>query len=326
MLIGYMHYRKQPFELNRAYAFAAVAKAEGAEMLYFSPGAVRADGIGGYVYHGGEWARADSRYPDAVYNAAGFSERRREGFERLRAAGVPFTSHSVGDKMTVYNNLKRYGKFAGYLIPSETVQSGPHFQALLEQYSDIVVKPSWGRQGADIYRVAKGCAVPEAVWRLLAEEECFVQPYVNCRTKAGEPYDFRLHAQKGGGGEWTVPCVYPRISSGGGIVCNISRGGYTRDLTEFLKEQFGGEHYSVRKYLEVFALQLARHMDEIQQDLYGEELDELGIDAGLENGRLYLYEVNWRPGFPPYNGVDLTVIRNSVRFAMRLAERKKSAI
>ena len=38
--IGYLHYRKKPDKLKKAYAFAAVAKAEGAELIYFSPGAV----------------------------------------------------------------------------------------------------------------------------------------------------------------------------------------------------------------------------------------------------------------------------------------------
>jgi UDP-N-acetylmuramoyl-tripeptide--D-alanyl-D-alanine ligase len=306
-----MHHRKKPYGLNRAYAFAAAAKAEGAELLYFSPGTVGADGIGGYVYRGGEWRKTSSRYPDAVYNAAADSEL-------LRQAGVPFTSYSIGDKMTVYRNLKKYGRFAGYLIPSVVIRSRRHLLSLSEQYPDMIVKPSSGRQGAGICRFRKGDAVPE-----LAAEEYLAQPYINCRTKADQPYDFRLHAQKGRAGEWTVPCVYPRISSDGGIVCNLSRGGITCNLDGFLRREFGERHYDMKKYLEVFALQLAKHLDEIQEELYSEELDELGIDVGLEAGRLYVYEVNWRPGHPPSDSVDLTVVRNSVRYAMYLAEREK---
>jgi hypothetical protein len=73
MLIGYMHYRKSPVGLNRAYAFASVAKSEGAELLYFSPGSIREGSINGYIYNNGEWRQTDSRYPDVVYNTTGFS-------------------------------------------------------------------------------------------------------------------------------------------------------------------------------------------------------------------------------------------------------------
>jgi UDP-N-acetylmuramoyl-tripeptide--D-alanyl-D-alanine ligase len=65
-------------------------------------------------------------------------------------------------------------------------------------------------------------------------------------------------------------------------------------------------------------------MDEIQSELYGESLDELGIDAGFDpDGRLYVYEVNWRPGHPPYDGINLTIVRNSIRYAIYLAERRQ---
>ena len=322
MLIGYLHYRKKPFGLNRAYAFAAVAKAEGAELLYFSPGAIDGDRIHGYIYAGGEWARASSRYPDVVYNTAGFdSEKHLEAVEKLQRE-VPFTSFSVGDKMTVYNNLTRYGKFSDYLIPTETVLSEGHLRSLLEKYADIVLKPSSGRQGLNIHRLQKGGGIPDPVLRLIAEEEYIVQPTVHCRTKSGEPYDFRLHVQKGRGGEWMPPYIYPRISSDGEIACNISRGGHTRDLSDFLAAEFGAGGYDMERYLKVFAMQLAAHLDEIQKDLYGEELDELGIDAGLDK-RLYIYEVNWRPGHPPFINIDLSVVRNTVRYAIFLAEKRR---
>ena len=323
MLIGYLHYRKEPLGLNRAYAFAAVAKAEGAELLYFSPGAIDGDRIHGYTYAGGEWARESSRYPDVVYNTAGFArDKQLEAVERLQRE-VPFTSYSIGDKMTVYNNLTRYKTFSDYLIPTETVLSERHFRSLLERYADIVLKPSSGRQGLNIYRFQKGGEVPKSVLGLMAEEEYIVQPYIDCRTKAGEPYDFRLHVQKGRGGVWTPPVIYPRISSGGGIACNISRGGHTRDLRDFLAAEFGAGGYDMEKYLAVFASQLAAHLDGIQKELYGEELDELGIDVGLDK-RVYIYEVNWRPGHPPFISIDLSVIRNTVHYAMFLAEKRRA--
>jgi UDP-N-acetylmuramoyl-tripeptide--D-alanyl-D-alanine ligase len=223
--------------------------------------------------------------------------------------------------MTVFNNLMRYKEFAGYLIPSETVRSGQHLSALLAKYSDIVLKPSSGHQGRNVYRLREGGEITAPVLNLIEAEEMIAQRYINCRTKSGDPYDLRLHVQKGRAGEWICAYIYPRISPSGNIVCNIKQGGYTTGLEDFLVREFGPGHIDMRKYLEVFSLQLAGHLDEIQRELYGEELDELGIDVGLdEEGKLYIYEVNWRPGHPPYANANLGIIKNTVRYAMYLAE------
>ena len=39
-LIGMLHHRKDPINVRKAYAFAAVAKVEGIDFFYFTPGKV----------------------------------------------------------------------------------------------------------------------------------------------------------------------------------------------------------------------------------------------------------------------------------------------
>ncbi|MCL2030002.1 MAG: YheC/YheD family protein [Oscillospiraceae bacterium] len=345
VLIGYMHYRKRPFGLNRAYAFAAAAGAEGARLLYFSPGAVdlEAGSVRGYVYERGGWTRTVSRLPDAVCNVVGFSrDSQNETADRLRGQ-VPFTHCAVGDKLTVFRNLQRYRAFSDYLIPSEKVLSARQVLRLLERYPELVLKPSWGCQGTGVYylarengtlRVFSGAEVPARgadeterfIEETIAGTEYLAQPYIRCRTKDGAPYDFRLHTQKDRRGRWAVSAVYPRISPDGGIVCNISRGGCVCALEPFLEREFGRDARAVRKTLEMFALQLAAQMEEIQAELYGETPGELGIDVGLDpERRLYIYEVNWRPGHPPVLGADLSVVRRSVGYAIYLAESRNQA-
>ncbi|MCL2342319.1 MAG: YheC/YheD family protein, partial [Firmicutes bacterium] len=83
-VIGFLHYRKKP--TNKAYAYAAVAKAEGAELLYFSPGAVdfAQRKIDGYQYQSGAWAEVRSDFPDAICYFAKFSKaRQQEVVQRL---------------------------------------------------------------------------------------------------------------------------------------------------------------------------------------------------------------------------------------------------
>ena len=344
LLIGYMHYRKKPLKLNRAYAFASVAKAEGAELLYFSPGAVDFEkrAINGYIYNNGEWVNTVSRFPDVICNVVGFSrDKQIEAAERLEKE-IPFTSYSIGDKLNVFNNLMKFNLFSNYLIPSEKVLSVNHFFLLSSKYPELVFKPSSGCQGVDVYfikrenklfRILSGAEetnvdadkISDFISNKIKQEEYIVQPYINCRTKSGDPYDFRLHVQKDSKGEWVASSIYPRISPNGGIICNISQGGYTNELMPFLRREFEEDSYKVKKYLEVFSLQLAAHMDEIQKELYNEELSELGIDVGLDkNQRIYIYEINWRPGHPPLIYLDLGVIKNTVGYAIFLADRARA--
>lgn len=335
MLIGYMHHRKSPVKSNRAYAFAAAAKAEGAELLYFSPLAAdtRNRTINGYIYRNGEWEKTASRYPDVIYNTAGFTNEKQIKIAEELSREIPFTSYSVGSKMNVFENLRRYKTFSEYLVPSETVRSAKHFFAFSDK--QLILKPVWGRQGVNVYHISRNggmfliqpggmeYGIPEMT-AFLSDKigEYIVQPYINCRTKSGTPYDLRLHVQKDGKGEWAVSNICPRISANGGIVCNLSQGAYAAELTKFLKNEFGGDYYDIKKYIEMFSLQLAAHLDEIQKERYGEELDELGIDIGLdENRKIRIYEVNWRPGHPPFVNIDLTVVKNAVRYAMFLADR-----
>ena len=331
MLIGYMHYRKRPHGLNKAYAFAAVAEAEGARLLFFSPGAVDFENriIKGYIYKNGRWKRTNSRFPDVILNVAAFSgERQIEAAERLEKE-IPFTDHAIGDKLSVFKNLSKYGELAESLIPTEELLSVRHFFKLLERYKEVVLKPSSGCQGIGVYHIRREDAadykkLSEFVAGKLAGETCLVQPYINCRTKAGAPYDFRLHTQKNGEGGRVITRIYPRVSVKGGIVCNLSGGGYTAGLKDFMSTEFGADAAAVTASVERFALRLAGIMDEIQMKLYGEELDELGIDIGLdENRKIRLYEVNWRPGTPPSWYIELNTVTNKIRYAMYLASREK---
>lgn len=343
VVIGFMHYRKKP--TNRAYAFAVIAKAEGAELLYFSPGAVdfQERKINGYIYQNGEWINTISEFPDVICNVTSFSKGKQEEIaERLREE-IPFTSNSIGSKETVYKNIMNYKEFSNYLVPSEKVLSFEHFTSLLDKYGEIVFKPSTGRQGINVYFISKESSsfkilsgvektnyalsdLSDFVTDRIGKEEYLIQPYINCRTKSGNSFDFRLHVQKNLEGEWVISKIYPRIAESGSIVCNISSGGYTCELTTFLKREFGDDYYNIQKYIEQFTLQLAVHMDKIQKELYSEELDELGIDIGLDtNQKICIYEVNWRPGYPPSMNIELNVVKNSIHYSMYLSNKNINA-
>jgi len=345
MIIGMLHHRKNPQKVIKAYAYAAAAKAEGTELLYFSPRGIDLENkiIHGYVYENGNWHKTESPFPNVIYNSGSPEklDRAKQIIDKLKE-DIPFTTFSIGNKMRIYERLRSAGVFSPYLIPSKIIHSPKGFFEILNQYRNIVFKPVNGRKGQGVTFIRRVNdqfhllvstdnfdfnydELRAFISSKLQEEPYLVQPYINCKTKSGQVYDFRLHVQKNEEGKWVITTIYPRIGPHGNIVSNINSGGSTNYLVPFLKQEFGDDYYDVKRYLEQFSLQLANHMDQLQQDAFFETIDELGIDVALDDLRkVWIYEVNWRPGCPPAFYLELDVVRNMIRYALYLAREDRA--
>jgi UDP-N-acetylmuramoyl-tripeptide--D-alanyl-D-alanine ligase len=344
-IIGMLHHRLDPTTVLKSYAFAAVAKAEGATFFYFTPKSVdfAKRSIRAKVYEDGQWQEKTMPFPDVIYNA-GSPEKlsvSKEIIDRLKEE-IPFTTHSIGNKWNVMKRLQEAKEFDQYLIPSEIVKDADLFHKFVNYYKRVVFKPIDGRKGKGIYFITKAGAkyfevrkdsitttytkpqLDALIKEQLASGTFIMQPYIQSVTRSGQVYDFRLHVQKNGEGKWVVTTVYPRIAPNGSIIPNINNGGYTNYLDPFLEQEFKEEAYNIRRMLEHFSLSLAHHLDEIQMVKFGEVIDEIGIDVGLDqNQKIWMYEVNWRPGCPPAFYLELDVVIHSIRYAMYLAKNQK---
>ncbi|MFJ5763813.1 YheC/YheD family protein [Lysinibacillus sp. NPDC093210] len=345
-IIGMLHHRLDPKTVLKSYAYAAVAKAEGVDFFYFTPRKVNFDNrtIDGKVLEDGQWHERVMPFPDVIYNA-GSPEKlsvSKDIIERLKKE-IPFTTHSIGNKWNVMERLKEAKEFDKYIIPTEIVKNIDVFHSYIAHHKKIVFKPIDGRKGKGIYFIIKIGDTFEVrqnsdnrmyskpqlnalVNELLATGTFIMQPYIQSKMKSGQVYDFRLHVQKNGEGKWVVTTVYPRIAPHGSIIPNINNGGYTNYLDPFLEQEFQEEAYNIRRMLEHFSLSLARHLDDIQMTKFGEVIDEIGIDVGLDaQQRIWVYEVNWRPGCPPAFYLELDVVIHSIRYAKYLAENHQPA-
>ncbi|WP_046178383.1 YheC/YheD family protein [Domibacillus tundrae] len=151
--------------------------------------------------------------------------------------------------------------------------------------------------------------------------EYIAQPFLSCRLNTGHVYDLRLHVQKNGMGEWVITSIYPRIGPIGSITSNMGSGGYTGYLDDILKKEFPDSWREMQTEVERFAIDFSTHFESLYHDVL---FDELGIDVGIdENQKLWLFEVNWRPGEPVIFNCELDVARNTILYAKYLAERKK---
>ncbi|MCH7322329.1 YheC/YheD family protein [Solibacillus sp. MA9] len=342
--IGMLHHRKDPETVLKSYAFAAVAKAEGMLFYYFTPRAVdfKTRTIQAKVLEDGVWQEKTVPFPDVIYNA-GSPEKLAisKNILRLLRNEIPFTTNSIGNKLSITKRLQEGKEFASYLIPTESVQNEEQFYRHIQKYKKVVFKPVEGRKGKGIYYIsilANGYEVQKDTQKekltkdqldtflkkQLAEEAFILQPYIQSTLKNGQVFDFRIHVQKNGEGKWIITTVYPRVAPQGSIVPNINNGGFTNYLEPFLQLQFPREAFNIKRMLEHFGLSLARHLDDIQMDKFQEVIDEIGIDVGLDkNGKLWIYEVNWRPGCPPAFYLELDVVRHTLQYANYIAHHQQ---
>jgi hypothetical protein len=339
-LIGMLHHRADPNKVKKAYAYAAAAKAEGVNFFYFTPGRVniKQQKILGKVYENGQWIEKDFPFPDVIYNASYPVSDKAEQIIDYLFERIPFTSHSIGNKLAVYNRIKKAKKFNQYLIPFYKLTDVQIFLNMIKLYKKVIIKPLSGHQGGGVVFIEKyglnhykihdaellssmnEKQLLDLISHKIQEQDYLVQQFITSQTKSGHVFDFRLHVQKNGEGKWVITSIYPRIGRLGTITSNMGSGGYSTYLDIFLKTEFGDSWYDIQRYLEEFAIRFSNHFD----SLYDHELDELGIDVGIdENQKLWLFEVNWRPGPPNIYHVELDVAKNTILYAKYLAERNK---
>ena len=312
VLVGMLHYRDNPDTVKKAYPFAAVAKMEGIDFIYFTYNDVDFDKkiVNGQVYKQGKWREKKTAIPAVIINSCNPKNNKQAMVMKRLKKYAMFTSYPVGNKIKVYRKVKKAKLFAEYLIPSSVLNEANDLFLLLEAYPAAVIKPLTGNHGKRIFFIKKAddryqwtdgsnvhffkkAESTTVILQVIANQKYLLQPFIECKTKSGLTYDFRLHVQKNGIGEWEITLIYPRISGTSKMVSNISSGGYRGELEPFLKEEFGDDSLKIKRTLEEFALTFADHFE----SLYSHPFDELGIDIGLDQQqKLWIFEVNWRPG------------------------------
>jgi hypothetical protein len=276
-------------------------------------------------------------FPDVIYNASAPPNDEAEEIYDFLYDLIPFTSHSVGNKLRVYNRIKEGKTFEKYLIPTFEVTDSDLLFDVMRKYGKVLIKPKSGQQGKRVVTIEKksiwwyqlieaetitACkkkSLLKWVSDTIQKDDYIAQPFISCRLRSGHVYDLRLHVQKNGRGEWVITSIYPRIGPLGSIISNIGSGGYTGYLDDILEKEFPDSWREVQTMVEQFAIDFANHFESLYNDVL---FDELGIDVGIDgNAKLWLFEVNWRPGEPIIFNCELDVARNTILYAKYLAER-----
>lgn len=337
--IGIFHDKGNPKDLYpeaRINALNQEADRQNIKLLYFSSDDVdfKRKKIRALEITDNTWKETFADFPDVINNTGASNKHQQSITERKLRRIIPFTSFHVGNKFYLPSIMVKHRQFADLLVPFKMVRNKQIVYDYLEQEKIVVAKPILGARGESIYfiqkkgnrltvtdhrieRIYNKNNFDEWIDQVLLRKKFsyMVQRYVDCRTKEKEPYDIRAHMQKNEHNEWQITKIYPRIGSKESILSNISRGGRTQELTEFLIEQFGektGENYN--EELRSLSTDLTKYLDRI----HNFSLDELGLDLAIDNtGRFWLHEVNNGPQ-TTYHEVERAV--NTIGYAKYIAE------
>lgn len=266
--------------------------------------------INGKIFNGTIWENKKTPFPAIMINEIpGLTKNRSDGEKKLREK-IKCTSFLIGNKKDIYNKLNKHAQLKNLVIPTITMKHAEEALNFLDsKYSKIVIKPVNGKQGRNVYLIEKTNKtylvkdhvenkeyskedILKFIGELLKEKTYLLQPYIECKTVDDEPYDYRIHIQRNGNGEWSLTKMYPRMGDKNSILSNISRGGHTEDINDFLQKEFSDHSSDVANMLKTTAFEVAEYID----SFYKFSIDELGIDLAIDtNGDLWLYEVNAGP-------------------------------
>ncbi|MDT2521736.1 YheC/YheD family protein [Enterococcus raffinosus] len=306
MRVGMMRNGRKPGIVARLTSY--VCDHYGMDFIFFSPEDINFEEktINALVYINGDWKEQQTGFPLVIDNEI----LRDQNFMMTLDRECYLTNHILGSKQIVFEKLKNAGGFEDVLIPYEMIASVEDIYKFIDLHGCTLLKPIVSNQGRNIYTVdkveGKLKVDTDGTSEYYSEEDFLTfydktfkrrnyiaQPFIDSKTKQGDPFDIRLHVRKDIHGNWKNVAVYPRIGIGKGITSNISQGGGVSPLNAFLQAKFGDEWSNVKKTI----MDTSRWFPHKFEDLYDYDFDAFGIDFGIDsNGKMWLFEVNTFPG------------------------------
>jgi len=305
---------------------AAAGSDMGLDVIVFAPEGVREERgrglVRGWTLAEGGWMPLlapvppvwfDRRFPRSPAEQAAGARAVRI----LRRHGAAPLGCALPGKAQVYAALRRCRALAPLLPPTAAFRPRRLAGLLKAHPAGLFLKPAAGMQGrgtaalrpepgGGIVRIAGRTMRNEAFELRVPEERLaqaaealtrgrpyLVQPLLDLRTAADEPFDLRLFVQKDGSGRWGVTGAAVRIGRRGTAASNLHGGGTARPALPFLAAMLG-DQAAARLLGEAkrAALLAAREAERA----FG-RLAEIGADFGIEpDGRLWLLELNAKPG------------------------------
>lgn len=304
MRIGYLRNYKQPQQLADLIAY--IAQSKGVEILYFSPKDVNLNArkISGLLFKDGRWKRVKAKIPKIIDVNANCLKH-KEIIRYLRKhAHLTENGRNRITKLTLQEQLNKYPDFQNYTIPTMSCSAFSNIEEFLNEYSEVVLRPLRSRRANGVYKISKSnpdkyildyfnTTLTISHEELIAFcnneiliKDYLVQKYIASKTPQGNSFDWRIHFEKTGHGNWRIINNQIRIGLNQKITTNWNQGGGIIDTDIFMKLKYGNQATVKLEQVKEFGLRAAMKLESLRQA----KLATLSIDLGIDNnGDIYIY-------------------------------------
>lgn len=241
-----------------------------------------------------------------------------------------YNSKGISDKSRVYKYLSTDKNLRSYLPDTVRFSKG-NLSNMMNQYSNVYVKPTVGSQGKGIYKIIR--KDPGYKLRSMSQSKLYsdlstlyhklntnvkknmiIQQGITLELVAGRPYDIRAMVQRRPNSNWTCTGIFAKVGSPDKIVTNYRQGGklYTLDNV-FNKMNLSSTEKELRKsHLNKTALDVATLLNSKCSGMF-----EMGIDFAYDReGNLWILEVNSnKPQFYPLKKISRSMYNRMLSYA-----------
>lgn len=266
-----------------------------------------------YVPDQQEWVKGTFPFPSAVFVRRPLRKKNRVILEQL--VGRNFFNSNVFNKWEMWEWFSNDRILHDYVANTVLARDKGKVKALLDEYRNIYIKPSFGMQGSGIYQLSQRGDEYQLSYRLNGEnitsyfesfeavgyflestinlEKYIVQQRIPLIRDQNRVMDFRVIAVKNEYGKWIIPGIVAKYGEKDSIVSNISSGGKAEKAWKTMKRMYKKDsRRAFLKYKEMENLAL-RCCDVLEKKDFN--LGYIGIDMGIdEEKNLWVIEINNR--------------------------------
>ncbi|WP_077601545.1 YheC/YheD family protein [Oceanobacillus sojae] len=310
MRIGYLRNYKQPQTL--ANLIASIAQSKDIEILYFSPKDVnlKTRRINGLLFKDSCWKRIKAKTPKIIDVNANCLKH-KEVIKHLRKY-AHLTDNGLNriSKLTLQELLNEDPDYQNYTIPTKSCAFFSDIEEFLNEYSEIVLRPIRSKRADGVYKISKinpekyfldyfNTTIEVSYEELIVFcnneiliKDYLVQKYIDSKTPQGDSFDWRIHFEKTGHGNWRIINNQIRIGLNQKITTNWNQGGGIIDTDIFMKLKYSDQAEMKLEQVKEFGLKAAAKLESLRKT----KLATISIDLGIDhNGDIFIFEANDAP-------------------------------
>ncbi|MFD1064421.1 YheC/YheD family protein [Oceanobacillus locisalsi] len=310
MRIGYLRNYKKPQQL--ADLIASVGQSKGVDIFYFSPKDVDVNKsrIKGLLYKDGKWKSIKAKIPRIIDVNSNCLKHKKVIKHLRKHAHLTENGRNRISKLSLQEQLQEDDDYQTFTIPTRQCASFSDIETFLEEYTAIVLRPVHNNQADGVYKVTKvrpeqyildyqNTSVEVSYEELITFcdneiliKDYIVQKYIDSVTPEGNAFDWRIHFEKTGHGNWRIISNQIRIGLNQTLTTNWKKGGGMMDTDIFMKLKYGSEAEIKQEQVKECGLQLAAKIESIRETT----LATLSIDLGIDhNGDIFIFDANDAP-------------------------------